>query len=211
MVIGIGMLAKAEKTDEGQQEIHRAKPDEVTNISHFEKVIRSWSVVRPIAACKPGQVADYWQALMTADTLKYRLCNTEHPGKEDVRKLLMEPFVQSYYVWDRFQKKITAEFMLENFTGSAAQVHFSMLPSNHTPYSIETATWVTNDVLNKWRKNDKDEPFLKTLYGLTPTTNRVARIFIRRVGFKTLGVIPDAMMDRGKTVDALLTIKTRKK
>lgn len=188
------------------------KIDEVCRSTHFNELVKSWTTVKAIAACKPHQVVDYWKALITADTLKYRLCNTEHPGKDDVVKLLTEPFVQSFYVWDKFQKKLTAEFMLENFTGKAAQIHVSVLPSNNSAYSLEIARWVSEDILNKWTmSSDKTEPYLKTLFGLTPMPNRAARLFICRAGFKAVGVIPNAMMNFGKIVDALLTVKTGSK
>lgn len=164
--------------------------------------------IKPIATLKPKLVIAYWKALLANDTLKYRVCNVVDPGLKDVRYMLQQPYIQHYYVLDTDLGYITAEFMLENFTGKAAQGHFSVHPENDTAYSIEVATRCNSDIVNKWKAKDGG-PFLKTIFGLTPVGNRVARLFNYKVGFRTVGIIPDAMMDRGKIVDALLVIKTR--
>ena len=72
---------------------------------------QQWSEIKSIATCDPKDVVRYWKALITAGTLKYRLCNVEHPGKSDIIKLLEDPFIQSYYIWDKHSKKLTAEFL----------------------------------------------------------------------------------------------------
>lgn len=169
--------------------------------------------VRVQARCDPKDIETYWETLLEADTLKYRLCDIIKPSMYNVRLMTGRPFIQQYYIWDNATQPrpmITGEFMLENFTGKAAQVHFSMHPGNAFRYSVETAKKFTDLVLNFWTlRRDPTKPFLKTMYGLTPVTNRVASFFNQRVGFKKIGIIPSGMKDRGKIVDGILTIKER--
>lgn len=91
--------------------------------------------------------------------------------------------------------------------GRAAQIHFSMHPNNKFTDSVHLARWGTEQILNKWTNKKTGKPFLDSLYGLTPATNRVACIFVLKVGFKKIGYLYNSIIDRGKVVEAVIVEK----
>lgn len=116
-----------------------------------------------------------------------------------------------FNVVNQERAEVIAEFTLEGFVGKAAMVHFSMHPGNTPQYSLKLAREVTDSILTTWSEPINGSPFLYTLYGLTPVTNRAACAFVQRVGFKKLGILPKGQMEDGEHyVDALITIKERK-
>lgn len=125
--------------------------------------------------------------------------------------MLADPTVLTFNVYDPERQALTAEFALCNFTGKAAQVHFSMHPDNKPQYSLHLARVVTDKILNEWsEQGDPDAPFLYSIFGLTPVTNRPACAFVRRVGFKKVGTLPMGQRINGNEfVDAMITIKGR--
>lgn len=157
-------------------------------------------------------VVGYWQSLLDADLLRYRLCDVQEPSLKDVEQLVSQNGPSMFMVFDTGLKEIRAEFALTNFTGKAAMVHFSMHPENEPQRSMHYARTVTDQVLNEWGEKDNPSvPYLYALYGLTPVTNRAACAFVRRVGFKKIGVLPKGQRSNGVDfVDALITIKERK-
>ena len=151
-------------------------------------------------------VEDYWKALWAADTLKYRFGQLESPSWADPVFMMNDPRYLMYSVLEG--GKITGEFALENHSGKAAQIHFSMHPENTARYNFWLAETVALDILNKW-KDEKGEPYLETLYGVTPVPNKVACRFIQKCGFEKIGILPNGTKHLGEVCDALLTIKTR--
>ena len=125
--------------------------------------------------------------------------------------MLADPTVLTFNVFDSTRGELTAEFALCNFTGKAAQVHFSMHPDNKPHYCLHLARVITDQILNEWsEQGNPDAPFLYSLYGLTPVTNRPACAFVRRVGFKKVGTLPMGQRINGNEfVDAMITIKGR--
>lgn len=157
-------------------------------------------------------VVDYWQRLIDHDLLRLRLCDCVDPDVQTVMQMLYSALGQTMYmVYDNDLKELRAEFALTNFTGKAAMVHFSMHPDNPPQQSMHYARAVTDQVLNEWHERDNPSvPFLYSLYGLTPVTNRAACAFVRRVGFKKVGTLPGGQRVNGtEIVDAMITIKER--
>lgn len=153
---------------------------------------------------------DYWSDMAAADTLKYRFSDIKNVTPHKVMDFVHDDSYMMFSVVDVNTQKIISEFAFENFTGKAAQVHFSMHPENDSRFSVQLATEVTDDVLNVWKtKENPDEPFLDTIYGLTPVDNRAASIFIRKAGFEKIGILPRGIKYMGEVTDALLTVKTR--
>jgi len=149
---------------------------------------------------------DYWQALEKADTLKYRWSDMKEPNTARIMKRI--GIEQSYFVLDVKKLKIIAEFALESFTGKAAQIHFSMNPENTTALSLNLATCVTDKILNEWQ-NEFAAPYLECIFGLTAVDNRVALSFIKKVGFRKIGILPSGAKHLNRVIDAVLSIKER--
>ena len=163
-------------------------------------------VIIPAATIPTLVIERYWKDLLENDLLRYRLCDLKGPKIEDAMTLTAQ-FLQ-YFLVDPADSRIRAEFVLNNFTGKAAQVHFSMHPDNTPQRSLHLARRVTDQVLNEWTPVDKpDEPFLYSLFGLTPVDNRAACAFVQRVGFRKLGVLPGGQLSGGEPTDAMITIK----
>jgi hypothetical protein len=161
-------------------------------------------IIRPLLYLDKTQVQLYWQTLYMHDTLRFRLCDVNKPTWSDVLEMIVRMGKNMYHVV--VEDEIVCDFMLEGFTGKAAQVHFSMHPNNGFKHSLEIAEYVSDQILNHW-KAAPDETYLDTLYGLTPITNRAACIFALKTGFKKIGILPCGIKDRGKIVDAMLSIK----
>jgi len=163
----------------------------------------------PLLSMPRDLVQYYWQSLYMADTLKYRLCDVVDPTWDTVQKMIKKIGDRIWHVVDLKDKRVCAEFAIDNFTGRSAQVHFSMHPENNTKQSLFLAKSCTDQVLNEWM-DDSGHEYLHSLYGLTPVNNRVACIFVQKVGFKKIGILPSGITSRGKIVDAMLTVKTRR-
>ena len=166
-------------------------------------------IVVPSAGLSEVLVKDYWDALSNADTLKYRWSDEKTPTVAmAVGQSLQVPHM--YSVIEFPSGKISSEFSLGPFSGKAAQVHFSKHPTTSTETFLQLAEKVADMLLYYWPDlAHTTEPMLTALLGITPTANRAAVIFIRKVGFKPLGVIPGGTMYLGAEDDALLTLKTR--
>jgi hypothetical protein len=167
----------------------------------------------PVLDIPEGLVLDYWQRVDDAGLLADRWCDLKDPSPMAIIRLLREAHYLAKFMFMLFRedKGLVAEFTLTNFTGKAAMVHFSMAPENSPQESMHYARATTDIVLNEWGDGDQpDAPFLYSLYGLTPTTNKAACAFVRRVGFKKVGILPKGQKVKGsEAVDAMITIKER--
>ena len=161
--------------------------------------------VLPLAKVPNDVIQEYWQSLYMEGWLDSRLCDVDNPTWSDVVEMIVRMGSQMYCVMD--SDKMVAEFMLENFTGRAAQIHFSCSPRSTPQMNLYTAREASRIILEEWK--GPDGPYLDTLYGLTPVTNRVACIFTLKVGFKKIGILPNGMRDRGKIVNAMISTKVR--
>lgn len=151
----------------------------------------------PLLSLPKDQVEYYWQSLYMEGTLEKRMCDLINPTWSDVKDMIVR-MGRSMYMIQNQDNDLVAEFMLENFTGNAAQVHFSMAPKLSLGQMLQIGTEVS-DLVTKGM----------TLYGLTPVTNRPACLFVLKTGFKKLGILPEGIRDRGEVVDAMITVKRR--
>ena len=173
----------------------------------------------------PADQEYYWQRLAAQGLLSWRLCDVLDPDYMDVLRMLSNPMSATFYVSLRVPPEhpahpghngIAAEFTLEHQTGRAWQLHFSMSPDNPThPYkfNIPLARATMHAVFNSWTPDLRPA----TLYGLTPMSNRRAIAFLKKVGFREIGILPKGIKAcyKEKTDpsypydDALITILTR--
>jgi hypothetical protein len=164
--------------------------------------------VLPVRHLEESVVMDYWQHVLDADLLKYRLSDMDLPTLRDARVMMKRFMYSTYFVSNG--ARLAAEFTLMNFTGKAAQVHFSMHPDNTFKESIEMGKLATDQILYEWKNTDRrDEPYLTSIFGLTPLPNRPACLFALKTGFKKAAVLPDGARYLGKICDGMISIKTR--
>ena len=156
------------------------------------------AAIVPMLSLPLDVIQYYWQTLYMEGLLDYRLCDVENPTWDDVKDM-MRRMGRTMFAAVNIENKILGEFMLENFTGAAAQIHFSVRPGQTYTSSLSLGRIVTDEVLQSWG--------IKTLYGLTPATNRAARIYNLKVGFKCIGILPNGIKDRGKIVDGHIMVK----
>lgn len=177
--------------------------------------INNCYVVLPSIGMSDEYLLEYWGTLEYHDTLKYRFSDMYQPTAREILALIHQSHkgtldTKMFCIIDCDSGKMVGDFSLENFSGTAAQAHYSMHPDNDSQLNVFLADEATNMVLNNWSVTlEMDRPYLTTLYGIVSTKNRVSCMFIRKIGFERLGVVPDGMTYMGETSDAVISIKTR--
>jgi len=170
-------------------------------------MVSNYKIV-PLLALTTAKIQEYFQVLYMHDTLKYRFADIDEPQWADVIDVIKRMGKQMYFVTN--EEGILAEFTLEGFTGKSAQVHFSFHPTAlSTKEKLGVGKFTLDQIFNHWKNPETDEAYLDSLYGLTPTPNRVACIFALKAGFNKLGVLPSGMRYRGAIVDAMVSIADR--
>jgi len=144
-----------------------------------------------ILSLPQDQVQYYWQTLAMEDTLKYRLNALVDPSWTDVLGMIRTHGTHMYCIMDD-DNEIRGEFMLEAFTGKAAQIHFSMHPDNSWADTITYGIQGIHLILTEWKDNHGN-PFLHSLYGNIAISNRASCITALKMGFKKLGLLPLGM------------------
>ena len=160
----------------------------------------------PVLQTPPDVVQYYWQKLAMEDQLQYRLSDIPNPTWDDVLKMIRRMGTHMYMGMN--DVKPLGEFALENFSGKAAQIHFSANPENTLRETLDMTRYSLMHVLSHW-KNEKNESYLDTLVGLTPVNNRRACLFVLKAGMKKMGIIPSACIHSGQVCDGMLTTLTR--
>jgi hypothetical protein len=160
----------------------------------------------PLLQLPEPVVRKYWQDLEDSGGLKYRMCHINEPTWENVKQVIAATGNSMYHVISKHMD-VVGEFTLENFIGKSAQVHFSMHPGNKTRFSLDLANSVADDILFQWKSSVDGGPYLYSMFGLTPVTNRAACIFVQRCGFKKVAILPGGALHEGKPVDAMVTIR----
>jgi hypothetical protein len=152
---------------------------------------------------------DYWNALLARRHARIRFCETQIDGLADIYEVLDGSGILTFYAWDSAFERICVEATLCNFVGLAAQLHFSV----HPDYMGKAALEICEETL-QWmfslRRMDEDQPLIKSLYGLTPITNRLAIKFVLNNKFEKLGILPSSVFDhaKGQYVDAMISMRT---
>lgn len=160
----------------------------------------------PIASALPEKVEYYFQRMSQADTLKYRLSDIDDPKWLDMLEVIHRMYQNMYLVMEG--DVILGEFTFENFTGRAAQSHFSTSPDIDTKKRIEIGRYAAKYSLTRIIP-DTEDYFLDALYGLTPLCNRAACIFALKIGYKKQGILPSGMLVNQKAEDCMISVCTR--
>ena len=100
---------------------------------------------------------------------------------------------------------------LNDAEGRAMRIHFTMFKESWggRRNAADVARHFVSYVLTR---RDADGCLLDTLYGLTPTSNRLACRFVQRAGMEKIGILPNAVnlfFQGRRTDDALMTYATR--
>jgi len=170
--------------------------------------------VLPKIAIERLRWLEYWEDMEIADTLKYRWGDMHEPNTNKVDEYTWEECPVDYDMYGVINCDsglLVSEFALTDYAGKSARVHFSMRPGLDSSIAIQLADQVTDTILNDWvMVGGLETAYLETIFGITPTNNRVACIFVLQAGFEKIGVLPNVMDYMGEVSDAMLTYKTRR-
>lgn len=108
-----------------------------------------------------------------------------------------------------FQGKLAGCVWLNNFEVRRADFHFCFFSPLQGRDAIEAGREIVSELLTMTK--DNGEYIFDLFVGLTPTTNRAAIRWCRRMGFSTLGVLPAGAWDAasGKSVPGLVSYVER--
>lgn len=163
--------------------------------------------IAPLFSLPPDTVQLYFQTLAQHDTLKYRFPDIEDPQWWDIFEVIQRLGKGMYILLDNDDNPV-AEFTLENFVGRSAQIHFSMHPEIKMKERITISRFVQKFLLVDWINQKTNKPFLKSIFGITPLSNRVACIFALKSGFKKMGILPGGCTYMGRTENAMVSYCT---
>ncbi len=163
--------------------------------------------VTPLLSIDAHEVQYYFQTLAVHELLEERFSDIESPTWSDVVAVITRMGQQMYLVVNQ-KDRIVGEFMLENFTGRSAQVHFSMSPEVSPKERLAAGKLGLRHTLHC--PHPDRGYFLDSIYGLTPLVNRAACGFALRAGLKRQGVLPSGMTYKGEPVDCMISVCTRK-
>lgn len=154
-----------------------------------------------------GALCYYWEILKKREAYKKRFPAGDINTLEDFLRIATSPTNEMFLMVVKEDNDLIGEFMLTDWTGLAAQIHVSGNPKYYRR-NREITTQVFNKLFDMPRLDGN--PYVHTLMGLTPVTNRLSVKFNADAGFKQLGVIPKAMyVHPGQYVDAVATILTK--
>ncbi|MBU1002383.1 MAG: hypothetical protein KKE73_07650 [Proteobacteria bacterium] len=101
-----------------------------------------------------------------------------------------------------------ALFWLDGWSGQAAFIHFAVFRRAQGQAARIIGRYVTGWLLRAEREGGG--PLVRTLIGLTPDTHPLAVRFVRDLGFRILGRVPQVLsLADGRTVAAIVSTLTR--
>lgn len=113
--------------------------------------------------------------------------DTPNPTIHDALHMMYISTNQCYFLVDIETGSIVADAMLNNARGLCAQVHFSIHPRCFGKTAITLACSGIRDLFNLTVPQTGES--LSTLIGITPTDNRSAICFLRKINFKKLDIL----------------------
>ena len=164
----------------------------------YDKIMESrWSVI----------LMEYWKQLERDGLVRQAFPDGLVATLEQFMDLALSPAILFFLCLDTEKMRPCGVCHLTDFHGYSAMVHFSVLRAYHGKEAKNMVDYALS-VISGIKRQD-GSPCVSTLIGLTPTTNRPAVRFLKRVGFEPLTVIKNSMFiaDHQKWVDAILSKK----
>ena len=167
-------------------------------------------VIKAFLALEADQIQTYFQTLYMFDLLKERFMDLPDPMWADLIPVLSRIGRMMYFVVEEDTGVILGEFTIEPAQGKAGLIHFSLLPGIPWARKVHLCRYCAHQVLTQWH-DDRGNPFVQTLVGLTPLQNRAACLTVLRVGYTKVGIIPHAayFAATGTTGDCMASILTK--
>ena len=130
----------------------------------------------------------YWQLLAMHDMLALRFPDIENPTWTDVQQVIGRNGQNMYYLVNS-EGEILTEVTLDHTLGKTALLHFSISPLLHPHKKLLLGRFMPWQILTQW-KDSNGEPFVETLLGMTPVSNKAACRFVRKCGFTPIATVP---------------------
>ena len=112
--------------------------------------------------------------------------DAEIDTEEDFFKLIESPYGHFYSI--TVDGEIAGMFWLNGWEGYAARVHYCFFREYYRR-CMEIASEGLRHIFSMNRQDGT--PYVKTLYGVTPVTNRLSIKFLQKCGFTVIGEVPD--------------------
>lgn len=162
-------------------------------------------LVQPVCAINIHHAIKYFNDLHRDGLLKHRIPEIKNVNVHDAYSMLTNPTNQCYVVYEVSTATACGEFMLNNFQGKAAQMHFSIGKAYHGKDTFQ----ISVDTLNVVAKyvNSDGTSYLNTLIGATPASNKLAIRHLKRTGWEVKAQLQDAFFiaDQDRYEDAVLS------
>ena len=176
----------------------------------------TYSVIPIVSADKEGKMfytkasqfmEHYYKALTNQGLLEHAYFDGSAITLDDFIKISANRMVIFSFIFDNDSdtKEPIGHVCLTNFTGYCAMAHFCILRHYHQK-SVEVGKEGLK-VISEIKRKD-GTPFVKSLIGITPVTNRAARAFARRIGFVPISYLKDScyLYYKKKYVNGILSI-----
>lgn len=163
-------------------------------------------LIIPYSSVDKSLVVNYWSHLADNDLIKFRLGDISNPGAKDVQAMILRNTRNMYYIADASDATLVAEFTVVLLSGQMGAMHFSANPKVTFQEAIAIGKWATDRVLKYWKYDD--EPYLTSIIGIIPKSNKKANTYIRRVGFKRVTEVPNGCKYLGELDTAVINIKS---
>ena len=134
------------------------------------------------------QLQYYWQLLAMHDMLRWRFPDIEDPTWSDVQQIIGRNGQNMYYLVNGTGEILT-EVTLDRTLGKTALLHFSMSPLLHPHKKLLLGRFMPWQILTQW-KDGNGEPYVETLLGMTPVSNKAACRFVKKCGFTPIATVP---------------------
>ena len=150
---------------------------------------------------------DYYKALIDQGLLEHAYFDGSAKTGKDFVNISLSSIVLFSFIFDNSSEIDfpIGHVCLTNFTGYCAMAHFNILRPYHQK-AVEVGKEGL-EVIKRLKRKDKT-PFICNLLGITPVTNRAARLFARRIGFEPIAILNKAchMYYKNKHVDGVLSV-----
>lgn len=168
-------------------------------ISHLHKT-------NPLAA--EGILWYYWRQLLHDQLVDSLFYDTKMRSFWDFLAFALDNNKIFYVVFRIDDPHPVGHFHLTHFEGLTARLHFSLLRQVHGPEALKIAKATLHLIFKEMRDEPQPRPLVQTLFGITPTSNRLAIRFLTRSGFKPLATIQNACFihERNEYIPALLSM-----
>jgi hypothetical protein len=148
----------------------------------------------------------YWESLKKLGAYKKRFPHGDVNNFDDFMKVVVDPDSILFLVFNKEDMIPVGEFMLTNFSGLSANIHFSLNPKYYR-WGVQIAQDALRQAFTLERADFPGEKMLESIIGITPVSNKLALMFNEKVGFKEIATIPKGFFVHGTGfVDARATL-----